>query len=191
MKSDLAELLKSIYIDGQTELFIRGCSNTPVFFNDLVEELKEMSDEVVIFNSENLPTEQINIHVNTADADGIVIEYVSVLYVNKLVNCFYLQHEIEMHTPDRDVVEPFPDDYRCEPYNKKQLALEEMLVRRMTALGYRRLTFDEMEEVFPTKLYSTYWKREKYYDVRILLFDDYLVLTEDYSVFPATEKEEL
>ena len=182
MRSDIAELIKSIYIDGQTELFLHGCDNTPEFFNDLVKKIEEMTDEVVIYNSENLPTEELYIHVNIADADGIKIEYTSVLYINKLVKYFYLQHEWQMRTPDKDIVEPFPGDYRCEPYNKKQLALEEMLVRRLADFGYTRLTFDEMNEVFPEKLYSEYWEKEEYYFVRTLLFQDYLALTEQKTV---------
>lgn len=176
MRNDLKNTIKNIYCDNNTELFINGCKNKISFLENIITNIKASADKVDVYDSENEPAEEIHIAVNSANANGITIKYDSILYINKLVKYYYLQHEFSMDNPDSDGIDPCLDGFRDEAYSKKQFKLDEMIVGYLSDKGYTRLSYNEIEEVFPEPVSDN--SRDKYMTLNNALFMDHSGLCE-------------
>ena len=181
MRSEIKSIINQVYCKNDNDLFIRGCNNRLGFIDDLITKIKMSADNVELYDSENEPTEEIHIAVNVADAKGITIRYDSILYINKIVKYYYLQHEFSMDNPDSNAIDPCLDGFRDEAYSKKQFIMDEMIVDYLSGKGYTRLSYNEMEEVFHEPISISDTETDKYITVNNALFMDYFGLCESLS----------
>lgn len=149
MRDDIKNIIEEIYCKNNTQLFIQGCHNKIEFLEELLEFIRSQSLNVKVYPSQNEPTIEMRITVNSTSVNGFTIKYESILLVNKFINYFYLQHEFSMDNPDTDGIDPCIDGFRDEAYSKKQFVFDENIVSFMIDKGYHRLSYNEMEETFP------------------------------------------
>lgn len=149
MINDIKNVIDEIYIHNNKEIYISSCKKDIDFIDELINMIEKESMEVNVDTDFNEPAVEIRITVNKVSINGIMIEYGTILNVNKIVNYYYLQHEFSLENPDPDGMDSYLDSFREEAYNKKQFKLDEMIINYLGAKGYNRLSYADMEEVCP------------------------------------------
>ena len=174
IKDEVAQLIREIYVEKKTDLFVQGCRREIPFLDELLRRIGEMTDKVDRWSHEKDPAEEIYISVNTKIIGNIQIKYESTLYICKIAKYFYLQHDFSMDNPDDERIAPDLDGFSNEAYNKRQFRLDEMIVQFLSEQGYERLFYTDIEEeFFPEGITSKECDREKYLTVFQALFMDY------------------
>ncbi len=149
MRNDIAEIIKEIYCNKNKNLFLDGCNKKLDFLPEFIESLREYSTDITFYDEANEPALEIRISFNNPITNGIEIQYDSLLYINKIVDYFFLQHEFSIDNPDVNGIEPSLDGFSEEPYNKMQFDLNNMIEDYLNQKKYKRLSLFEMNEIFP------------------------------------------
>lgn len=148
MLNDVKKVIQEIYIYDNKELFISSCKKEISFLDEFLETVKAKVLNSDIYTNSNEPMLEIRFCVNNYMFHGEEIEYTSILLINKIIDYFYLQHEFSLDNPDPDRMGSL-DGFGDQAYNKKQFDLEEKIVSYLKSKGYNRLSYADMEEVFP------------------------------------------
>ena len=149
MQNDIKKAIEDIYINGDTELFISKFRYTVDFLDELLEKIKNKSENVEKLFDSNEPSLEIKIIVNKCTFSEGEVEYVSLLQINKIVKYFYLQDEFSIANPDPDGMDLYFDGFRNEPYSKKQFDVDETICNYLKEKGYSRLYINDMDEIYP------------------------------------------
>lgn len=149
MLEEVKKAIEEIYLNGNRDLFISNCKKDIGFLNDLLEILKTEVLNFDICANSSEPMIEIRFSVNCFKHNDGEVKYVSILMLNKIVDCFYLQHEFSLNNPDPDGMDSHLDGFRDEAYSKKQFDLGEKIISYLKSKGYKRLSYADMEEVFP------------------------------------------
>ncbi|MEF2680529.1 MAG: hypothetical protein U0N91_05490 [Oscillospiraceae bacterium] len=149
MQDDIKKVIEDIYINGDIELFTSKCRKKVDFLDELMEKLKNKSENIERFVDSNEPSSEIRITVNRCSFSEGEVEYVSLLQINKVIKYFYLQDEFSIDSPDPDGMDSYLTGFRNEPYSKKQFDIDEMICNYLTEKGYSRLYINDMDEVYP------------------------------------------
>ena len=174
MSDDVAQLIREIYVEKKTDLFVQGCQRKLSFVDDMIRRIGEITDKVDWWTRENEPAEEIHISVNTKTVGNMQIKYESILFICKIAKYYYLQHEFSIDNPDDERVAPKLDGFSDEAYNKRQFRLNDIIVQFMAKQGYERLSYSDVEEeFFPEPIPLKECDREKYLTVFQALFMDY------------------
>ena len=174
MRDEVAQLIREIYVEKKTDLFVQGCHRKLSFLDDLIRRIGEMTDKVDRWSLEKEPAEEIHISVNMKTIGNIQIKYESILYISKIAKYYYLQHEFSINNPDDERVAPDLDGFSDEAYNKRQFRLNDMIDQFLAEQGYERLSYSDIEEeFFPEPIPLKECDREKYLTVFQALFMDY------------------
>lgn len=149
MQDDIKKVIEDIYVNGDIELFISKCRGKVDFLDELLEKLKNKSENIERFVDSNEPSSEIRIIVNRCSFSEGEVEYVSLLQINKIVKYFYLQDEFSIDSPDPDGMDSYLTGFGNEPYSKKQFDIDEIICNYLTKKGYSRLYINDMDEVYP------------------------------------------
>ncbi len=149
MINEINKKIEEIYVNGKKEIFSSGCKNEIAFIGDLISNIEKSCIKVDVNTDQTEPVVEIQIMVNNYSINEINIEYSSILKINKLVNYYYLQHEFSFENPDPEGIDPYLDNFRDEAYSKIQFNLDEKITEYMKLKGYSRLSYMDMEEIFP------------------------------------------
>ncbi len=149
MRDDIKKVIESIYINGNTNFFVRKCSEKISFIDELLEILKDKVLSFEKFYDLNEPSTEIRIVVNESYFSEGKIEYVTLLNINKIIKYFYLQDEFSITNPDSKGMDSNLDGYRNEPYSKTQFKVDELICDYLVEKGYSRLYINDMEEIYP------------------------------------------
>lgn len=149
MLYDIKSAIDEIYIKNNKEIYICGCKKSIDFINELVDIIEKNCLNVNVYTNFNEPAVEIRIIVNKVSVKDIIIEYSTILNLNKIVNYYYIQHEFSLENPDPDGMDSYLDGFREEAYSKKQFNLGETIINYIEAKGYSRLNYKDMEEICP------------------------------------------
>jgi hypothetical protein len=149
MRNDISKIIKEIYCNNNKNLFLEGCNKKIDFLSEFIELLRKYSSDITFYDDVTEPALEIRISVNTTITNEIEIQYDSLLYINKIVDYFFLQHEFSIDNPDINGIEPSLDGFSEEPYNRMQFDLNNLIEDYLSKKKYKRLSRFEMNEIFP------------------------------------------
>lgn len=173
MKDKIRKIISDIYFENNTELFVQGCRNKIVFLDDLLNKINDLIDTYDVYSFDNEPAEKVELSVNSKMYYEVCIKYESLLFINKIVKCYYIQHEFSIDNPDDEGIDPCLDGFRGEAYCKKQFVLDEAIEKYMSEQGYERLSCIEIDEIFPEMIKPKVSDSPEFFSVNNALFMDY------------------
>lgn len=149
MIDEVKKIIETTYIQKNFEPFISRCHKKVGFIDELLENAKAKFGKAVVSELPGDPGVEIYFDVCEFSQNDFKVKYKSVLSTSKAADVYYLQHEFEADNPDPDGMTGVLDGFGGEPYCKTQYALEELICGFLTARGFKRLTYADMNEVIP------------------------------------------
>lgn len=147
MHKEIEDIIKRVYILKDYNFFISSCQRKVEFLDEILEILHNNCSNIELSNEPDSPCVEIYLAVNDFAENDFKVNYTSQLYINKIIDVFYFQHEFAVDNLDPNRIAPVLDGFSDESYCKLQYNLDETVLAYLQQKGYKRLYYSDMEEV--------------------------------------------
>ena len=148
MDNELYRIIERIYIEKDFKFFENKCKKRLSFVNTLVSLAKPICSLVNHYEQDMEPSLEMYFLFEPYE-NNISIEFQTILQISKVSDIFIFQHEYSMDNPVKNRMTPILDGYGCEAYIEEQWLLEEVISKFLSEKGYKKVTFQQLNEVVP------------------------------------------
>lgn len=139
--------INRIYRKKDYEIFKEKSKRIPSYFEELIQKVKEMCENLIISQIENEPAIELWIYFKDYKEGNLSIEYSTILKISKIADVFAFQHEFCVENRDPNRMDPVLDGFRGEPYIFAQDKIEKEITQFLIQQGLEKLQLSELYEV--------------------------------------------
>lgn len=146
MNKIIKETISKIYVEKDYEFYKMVYKKEIDYLNYLIEVTKPYYKEFEIFNLDNSFQIQVNF-INYYKENNFNVQYVTKLYMSKICNIYYIQHEFNIDNLDPNRTELKLNGFDNQTYTIEQYNLESKVVDILSKNNLKQLQFIDLKQI--------------------------------------------